>query len=71
MTEPYPDLLTRMVNVSPRSVSAKAAGAVVLIGDPRRSYFPKGRFTLLAEYQVPVTRDLEDSEIKNTSVWRA
>ena len=51
--------------------SAKAAGAVVLIGDPRRSYFPKGRFTLLAEYQVPVTRDLEDSEIKNTSVWRA
>jgi predicted nicotinamide N-methyase len=51
--------------------AAKAAGAVVLIGDPRRSYFPKGRFTLLAEYQVPVTRDLEDSEIKNTSVWRA
>lgn len=51
--------------------AAKSAGAIVLIGDPRRSYFPKGHFTLLAEYQVPVTRDLEDSEIKNTSVWRA
>lgn len=49
---------------------AAAAGARVLIGDPRRSYFPAGRFTLAAEYQVPVTRELEDAEIKRTSVWQ-
>jgi predicted nicotinamide N-methyase len=49
---------------------AAASGASVLIGDPKRSYFPVGRFTLAAEYQVPVTRELEDAEIKRTSVWR-
>jgi predicted nicotinamide N-methyase len=51
--------------------AAKAAGARVLIGDPQRSYFPRGRFTALAEYAVPVTRELEDSEIKKTAVWSA
>ncbi len=49
---------------------AAASGALALIGDPKRSYFPAGRFTLAAEYQVPVTRELEDAEIKRTSVWR-
>lgn len=47
-----------------------AAGAAVLIGDPKRSYFPAGRFTRAAAYQVPVTRELEDAEIKRTAVWR-
>jgi predicted nicotinamide N-methyase len=51
--------------------SAKAAGSTVLVGDPQRSYFPKGRFDKLVEYQVPVTRELEDAEIKRTAVWRA
>jgi predicted nicotinamide N-methyase len=50
--------------------AATAAGALVLIGDPKRSYFPAGRFTLAAAYEVPVTRELEDAEIKKTSVWR-
>jgi predicted nicotinamide N-methyase len=45
------------------------AGARVLIGDPGRSYLPKDRLRHLAEYRVPVTRDLEDQEIKRTSVW--
>lgn len=49
---------------------ASAAGTLVLIGDPERTYFPKGRFTQVATYKVPVTRDLEDAEIKNTAVWR-
>lgn len=49
---------------------ASEAGALVLIGDPERNYFPKGQFVSAAEYRVPVTRDLEDSEIKRTSVWR-
>ena len=50
--------------------AASAQGAHVLIGDPKRSYFPAGRFKLAAEYQVPVTRELEDAEIKRTSVWQ-
>jgi predicted nicotinamide N-methyase len=50
---------------------AVAGGALVLIGDPQRNYFPKGRFTLAAEYQVAVTRELEDALIKRTAVWRA
>ena len=50
--------------------AAAKGGALILIGDPKRSYFPAGTFTLAAEYQVPVTRELEDAEIKRTSVWR-
>ncbi len=50
--------------------SAAAQGALVLIGDPQRNYFPKGRFDAVAEYHVPVTRELEDAEIKRTAVWR-
>ena len=46
------------------------AKADVLIGDPGRSYLPKELLISVAQYQVPVSRDLEDSEIKNTAVWR-
>ncbi|CDZ65114.1 Methyltransferase-like protein 20 [Neorhizobium galegae bv. orientalis] len=45
-------------------------GKLVLVGDPGRSYFPKDRLDQLAVYQVPVTRALEDSEVKKTTVWR-
>lgn len=45
-------------------------GATVLIGDPGRSYLPKERLEPVASYEVPVTRSLEDSEVKRTSVWR-
>jgi len=45
-------------------------GATVLIGDPGRSYLPKDLLTEVATYQVPVTRALEDAEIKKSSVWR-
>lgn len=45
-------------------------GATVLIGDPGRSYLPKDRLDRLEAYEVPVTRTLEDSDIKKTSVWR-
>jgi predicted nicotinamide N-methyase len=47
-----------------------ARGAQVLIGDPGRSYLPRGRLAEVATYQVPVTRALEDAEIKKSSVWR-
>ncbi len=45
-------------------------GATVLIGDPERSYLPEARLDRLAVYEVPVTRTLEDSDIKRSSVWR-
>jgi len=49
---------------------ARAQGATVLIGDPGRSYLPREKLTKLGEYRVEVTRDLEDAEVKLTSVWR-
>ncbi len=45
-------------------------GTDVLVGDPGRSYLPRERLAKLAEYQVPVTRALEDAEVKRTVVWR-
>jgi predicted nicotinamide N-methyase len=51
-------------------LAARAArGARVLIGDPGRCYLPKHKLTQIASYRVPVTRELEDSEIKHTGVW--
>ena len=50
--------------------AAAAQGALLLVGDPQRTYFPKDRFDAVAEYRVPVTRDLEDALIKRTAVWR-
>ena len=47
-----------------------ARGATVLVGDPGRSYLPKSGLEALAVYEVPVTRVLEDSEVKRTTVWR-
>ena len=43
--------------------------AEILIGDPARSYLPKERLMCVAQYAVPVSRELEDSEIKETFVW--
>jgi len=54
----------------PWFASLADAGKVVLVGDPGRSYLPKGRLERLAAYEVPVTRALEDSEVKKTTVWR-
>ena len=48
---------------------ARAAGTRVLIGDPGRTYFPRSGLDFLAEYSVPTTRELEDLEIKRSSVW--
>jgi predicted nicotinamide N-methyase len=47
----------------------KTQGAVVLVGDPGRTYLPRDKMSVLAEYEVPVLRDLEDAEIKRTKVW--
>ena len=44
-------------------------GALVLIGDPHRSYLAADRLECLAEYSVPTTRVLEDADIKRTGVF--
>jgi predicted nicotinamide N-methyase len=48
---------------------AQTQGTLVLIGDPGRSYLPRDALDKIAEYSVPVTRELEDAEIKRTAVW--
>ena len=45
-------------------------GTEIIVGDPGRSYLPRERLTELAVYQVPVSRVLEDAEVKRTTVWR-
>jgi predicted nicotinamide N-methyase len=45
------------------------SGADALLGDPGRSYFPKTAVERLALYNVQVTRDLEDREIRETGVY--
>jgi predicted nicotinamide N-methyase len=49
---------------------AQEHGAKILIGDPGRSYLPREQLEKVAEFNVPVTRDLEDAEIKKTAVWQ-
>ena len=48
----------------------KEMQADILLGDPGRTYFPKSGLIRLATYSVPTTRELEDREIRETSVWR-
>ncbi len=50
--------------------SLAARGATVLIGDPGRAYLALDRLERLIDYRVPVTRELEDAEIKRTGVFR-
>jgi predicted nicotinamide N-methyase len=45
-------------------------GVIVLVGDPGRAYLPKTRLEACGTYEVPVTRVLEDSDVKKTTVWR-
>jgi predicted nicotinamide N-methyase len=56
--------------VRPFLEAAHARGALVLFGDPGRSYIPRDGVEAVAVYEVPVTRALEDSEVKRTKVWR-
>ncbi|CAH0227023.1 Ribosomal protein L11 methyltransferase [Agrobacterium fabrum] len=54
----------------PWFVELTEKGMIVLVGDPGRAYLPKERLRAEATYQVPVTRALEDSDVKKTTVWR-
>lgn len=46
-----------------------ARGIRVLAGDPGRSYFPRSGMKRLATYRVATTRELEDREVRETSVY--
>jgi predicted nicotinamide N-methyase len=46
-----------------------ASGVRVLLGDPGRSYFPKSGVEKLGTWRVQTTRELEDAEIRETSVY--
>jgi len=54
----------------PWFASLRARGAEIVVGDPGRAYLPRTGLESLAVYQVPVTRVLEDAEVKRTTVWR-
>jgi len=45
-------------------------GVRVLLGDPGRNYFPGHGVRKLASFAVPTTLDLEDREIRDTSVYQ-
>ena len=48
----------------------KQSPALILLGDPGRSYFPTQGIERLAQYNVTTTRELEDREIRETGVWQ-
>lgn len=46
-----------------------AKSVQIIVGDPGRSYLPRHRLKELEVYSVPVTRALEDADVKRTTVW--
>lgn len=47
-----------------------AQGVEVMLGDPGRAYLPKSGLERAAAYDVPTSLDLEDREMRATTVWR-
>ncbi|QQP90183.1 methyltransferase [Skermanella sp. TT6] len=45
-------------------------GTLVILGDPGRAYLPKSGLEALARFAVPTSLDLEDREVRDTTVWR-
>jgi len=50
--------------------AARDGGATVLVGDPGRAYVPADALERVADYEVPVIRDLEDADVRHATVWR-
>lgn len=50
--------------------SAARAGALVLLADPGRAYLPREGLEPLAAFDVAVTRELEDSVVRRTVIYR-
>ena len=47
-----------------------AEGSSAFIGDPGRTYLPKTGLEKIVSYAVMTTRELEDTDVRNTSVWK-
>ena len=59
-----------VARVTPWLAALAARGALVLIGDPRRSFLPSVHLTELAAYEIATTRAIEDSDTKRSFVFR-
>jgi predicted nicotinamide N-methyase len=51
-------------------IALQRDGKRVLIGDPGRTYLPRDKLEQIAAYDIPVTRALEDAEVKRAAVWK-
>ena len=51
-------------------IAQQGEGKTVLIGDPGRTYLPRDKLEQIAAYDIPVTRALEDAEVKRAAVWK-
>lgn len=60
----------RDMTASVLSFLERATAPVILVGDAGRAYKPETGFAKVAEYDVPVNRDIEDSDLKPTAVLR-
>ncbi|HWX49625.1 MAG TPA: methyltransferase, partial [Roseomonas sp.] len=47
-----------------------AQGAEVLLADPGRAYLPKAGLLPVARFSVPTTRELEDRDSREVTVYR-
>jgi predicted nicotinamide N-methyase len=61
------DLTARMLAFLLR---CRARGSDVLLGDPGRAYLPREHLIDVATYDVPTTLELEDRQLKATTVFR-
>lgn len=50
--------------------AAAGAGATVLLADPGRAYLPRDGLAARVRYEVAVTRELEDRDVRVTTVYR-
>ncbi len=51
-------------------IALQRDGKEVLVGDPGRTYLPRDKLEQIASYDIPVTRALEDAEVKRAAVWK-
>ena len=56
--------------VLPALRARATGGATVLLGDPGRAYLPTFGLTRIAVYDVPTSREIEDREMRSTTIWR-
>ncbi|MEO5374235.1 MAG: 50S ribosomal protein L11 methyltransferase [Alphaproteobacteria bacterium] len=56
--------------VEPWLLALASGGATVLLADPGRAYLPSRGLVPLARHTVPTTRELEDRDRRDTTIYR-